>query len=183
MNYQLAIILISTAILIVLSWRSLRYPDYHGFYRFFAWELIIVQISLALPVWFKEPFSWHQLISWFLLGLSLPVLYQAVSGLKQSGGERIRRASNQNYIFENTTKLVTQGIYARIRHPMYCSLLLLSWGVFFKNLSWWGILLVALASLCLYATARIEEKENITTFGVTYLEYMKNSKMFIPYLF
>jgi len=183
MDYQLIILLISTIILIVLSWRSLRHPDYHGFYRFFAWELIIVQISIALPGWFKEPCGWHQLISWFILLLSLPVLYQAVSGLKQMGGERIRRASNQNYNFENTTELVTRGIYAWIRHPMYCSLLLLSWGVFFKNPSLWGIILVMLASLCLYATARIEEKENITTFGTAYLEYMKNSKMFIPYLF
>jgi protein-S-isoprenylcysteine O-methyltransferase Ste14 len=183
MNYQQIIILISTIILIVLSWRSLRHPDYHGFYRFFAWELIIVQIAIALPVWFKEPFSLQHLISWFLLFLSIPVLYQAVSGLKQLGGERIRRDNDQNYTFENTTKLVTRGIYARIRHPMYCSLLLLSWGLFFKYPSWWGIIFVVLTSVCLYATARIEEKENITTFGASYLEYMKSSKMFIPYLF
>jgi protein-S-isoprenylcysteine O-methyltransferase Ste14 len=172
-----------TAFLSYVSRASLRNPKSHGFFRFFAWELIIVQISIALPVWFKEPCGWHQLISWFLLGLSLPVLYQAVAGLKQSGGERIKRDNDQNYTFENTSKLVTRGIYARIRHPMYGSLLLLSWGVFFKYPYGWGIILAMLASLGLYATARIEEKENITTFGVAYLEYMKNSKMFIPYLF
>jgi protein-S-isoprenylcysteine O-methyltransferase Ste14 len=65
---------------------------------------------------------------------------------------------------------------------MYCSLLLLSWGTFFKLPSWWGFFISILTSVFLYATARIEEKENIITFGLAYREYMDHTKMFIPYL-
>jgi len=183
MNYQLIVIVISTLILIVLSWRSLRHPDYHGFYRFFAWELIIVQITLNLTVWFRDPLNWHQLISWFLLFMSIPVVYWGFSALKRLGGERVNRNGNPNYNFENTGNLVNTGIYAYIRHPMYCSLLLLGWGVFFKSPSWRGLIISLLISVCLYATARIEEKENLRTFGPAYSDYMKKSKMFIPYLF
>ncbi len=183
MSYQLVIILISTLILIALSWRSLQHPNYHGFYRFFAWELIIIQITINLTIWFKNPFSWHQLISWFLLCLSFLVAYQGYFLLKRLGGERIKQSNNPNYAFENTGNLVTQGIYVYIRHPMYCSLLLLGWGAFFKSPSWGGIMVSTLTSVCLYATARFEEKENLRTFGVEYSEYMKHTKMFIPYLF
>ena len=182
MNYQLLIILVSTILLIALSWRSLRWPHYHGFYRFFAWELIVIQIAVNLPVWFKTPFRWYQLISWFLLCMSIYVGYQGISLLNRLGGKRIKNNNNPNYPFENTSNLVTEGIYAYIRHPMYCSLLLLSWGVFFKLPSVWGILLVFSASICLYLTVRMEEKENIQRFGDRYLEYMTHSNMFIPHI-
>ena len=183
MNYQIIIVIVSSIVLIILSWRSVRHLYYHGFYRFFAWELIIIQFALTLPVWFKDPFSRYQLISWFLLLLSPFVLYWGVSLLHQLGGERIKRIEIPNYEFENTSTLVTSGIYAFIRHPMYCSLLLLSWGIFFKQPSLSGLVLPASTSLFLYLTARIEEKENIQTFGSLYSDYMQKSKMFIPYLF
>jgi hypothetical protein len=40
--------------------------------------------------------------------------------------------------FEKTTQLVTTGVFKYIRHPLYSSLLLLAWGVFFKHPSWVG---------------------------------------------
>jgi protein-S-isoprenylcysteine O-methyltransferase Ste14 len=38
------------------------------------------------------------------------------------------------------------------------------------------------ATLFLVATARIEEAENVRFFGPSYSEYVKQTKMFIPYL-
>jgi protein-S-isoprenylcysteine O-methyltransferase Ste14 len=35
----------------------------------------------------------------------------------------------------------------------------------------------------LYAAARVEERENIGRFGEEYRQYMKKSRMFIPFLF
>jgi len=57
--------------------------------------------------------------------------------------------------------LVTEGIYRYIRHPMYSSLLLLAWGVFFKSFSWAALVLVLVATLALFATAKAEEAENL----------------------
>jgi protein-S-isoprenylcysteine O-methyltransferase Ste14 len=45
-------------------------------------------------------------------------------------------------------------------------------------------LLVSLVStVFLYLTALFDEKECIDYFGTAYREYMKRSKMFIPFLF
>ena len=84
---------------------------------------------------------------------------------------------------EKTTRLVTTGAFRYIRHPLYSSLLLLAWGVFFKNPSWAGICLALGATAFLVATAMVEEAENLLYFGPVYREYMRRTKMFIPYLF
>jgi protein-S-isoprenylcysteine O-methyltransferase Ste14 len=84
---------------------------------------------------------------------------------------------------EKTTELVTSGIYGYIRHPLYSSLLLLAWGVFFKVPDLLGMGLVLSATVLLYVTGRIEEKENISFFGNAYSEYMQKTKMFIPFVF
>ena len=79
-------------------------------------------------------------------------------------------------------KLVTRGPYRLIRHPMYSSLLLLAWGAFFKHFTIFGLGLVLLTSLFLYITGLMEEKENLAFFGPTYREYMKSTKMFLPFI-
>ncbi len=86
------------------------------------------------------------------------------------------------YKIEKTTKLVTEGIYRYIRHPLYSSLLFLAWGIFFKSVSKIGFFLVIGASLSLFLTAKIEEKENCDFFGDEYESYIQRTKMFIPYV-
>jgi protein-S-isoprenylcysteine O-methyltransferase Ste14 len=85
--------------------------------------------------------------------------------------------------FENTSALVTQGIYRFIRHPLYCSLILLTWGIFFKDLVWHGLVLALAATLLLFATARADEKECIRFFGDPYQVYMRGTKRFIPFIY
>ena len=85
--------------------------------------------------------------------------------------------------FERTTTLVTVGAYRYIRHPLYSSLLFLAWGVAFKVPSWLSGLLAVVATLFLVATAKADEAEDIRFFGPAYQEYMKKTKMFIPFLF
>jgi protein-S-isoprenylcysteine O-methyltransferase Ste14 len=84
--------------------------------------------------------------------------------------------------FEKTTALVTSGIYAYIRHPLYSSLLLLTWGIFFKAPSLVGATLVLVAMAFLIATSRADEQECIRFFGTEYKDYMLKTKRFIPYL-
>jgi protein-S-isoprenylcysteine O-methyltransferase Ste14 len=55
--------------------------------------------------------------------------------------------------------------------------------VFFKNLSWLSGLLALAATLFLVATAKAEEAEDVRFFGASYRTYMKQTKMFIPFLF
>jgi protein-S-isoprenylcysteine O-methyltransferase Ste14 len=86
-------------------------------------------------------------------------------------------------VFEKTTQLVTSGTYKYIRHPLYSSLLLLAWGIFFKLPSLVGSGLVITATLFLIATAKADESECIQFFGAEYQAYIKHTKQFIPFLF
>jgi protein-S-isoprenylcysteine O-methyltransferase Ste14 len=93
------------------------------------------------------------------------------------------RKDSSLFGIEKTTKLVTVGVYRYIRHPAYSSLLFLGWGAFFKQPSLLGYSLAVLITFFLTMTARMEEKENITYFGEAYKDYMKKTKMFIPFVF
>ena len=83
---------------------------------------------------------------------------------------------------EDTTVLVNRGIYKYIRHPLYSSLLILGWGIFFKNLSLLSGGLALATTAFSVATAMIEEAENVQRFGAEYKAYMKTTKRFIPFL-
>ncbi|MBN2146607.1 MAG: isoprenylcysteine carboxylmethyltransferase family protein, partial [Anaerolineales bacterium] len=150
---------------------------------FIAWVAILAGVLFNLDGWFHDPFSWHQLISWPVLIISLYLLIHSLVLLKRSGRQDARRSDVPLLEFEKTTALVTDGIYRYIRHPMYSSLLFLAWGVFFKSPSWVDGLIVMVATLALVATARTEEAEDVRFFGETYQDYMRRSKRFIPFIF
>lgn len=83
---------------------------------------------------------------------------------------------------EGQGNLVTTGIYKHIRHPQYTGLLLLSLGMLIE----WAtlpLLILFPIMIALYANlAKKEEKDMIREFGDDYLEYKKNTKMFIPFI-
>ena len=173
-----------TLYLIYISRTSLRLPRSHGFHRFFAWEFMFALFLLNKKFWFQDPFAWHQLIAWTLLFASLIPLIFGVNALKSRGKPTANRESDPSLLaFEKTTQLVTSGIYKYIRHPLYSSLLLLAWGIFFKNFSAAGIVLAIAATVFLIFTAKADETECIQFFGVEYQNYIKHTKRFIPFLF
>ena len=181
--FKLIIFAIVSVGIVFISRASLQYPHSHGFFRFFAFESIVALILLNVDYWFSNPFSALQIVSWLLL---FPSLFLAVHGfyvLRVIGKPKRRIEETANLGFENTTTLVIVGTYKYIRHPLYSSLLLLGWGVFFKNLSLLSSILVLVTSAFLIATAKVEETENLEKFGSDYAVYMKTTKMFIPFLF
>jgi protein-S-isoprenylcysteine O-methyltransferase Ste14 len=173
MNY---IVLISGTVLIVLfSWfLSLRFKRYHGIARFFAFESVFILVLLNYKVWFTNPFSPVQLVSWILLILSAYVVITGYMLLKRKG----KPDSN----FENTSLLVKSGIYGYIRHPLYLSVFLLGTGIMLKNPEKVQLFLGIVNLIAVYITARIEENEMIAKFGDQYRIYMKETKMFIPFI-
>lgn len=165
-----------------VSRTSLKNPRSHGFYRFFAWEAILLLVLLNLQFWFVEPLAWHQLIAWTLLLISLYIVIVGFRLLRRGKPDN-SRTDAALLDLEKTTQFVTSGLYAYIRHPLYSSLLYLAWGTFFKHLTLTGIALVALATVSLTLTAKMEEAENLHYFGAAYSEYMQHTKMFVPYVF
>ena len=181
---RVAIFLAASAAIIRLSWRPLRDLRSHGFYRFFAFELLSALILLNAPVWFLDPLSVRQLASWFFGASSIGLAFEGFRLLRRIGNPTPTAARDTNLPFENTTTLVTVGAYRFIRHPLYASLLALVWCAYLKNpLAIAGIVLALCASSFLVATSMAEERENLMSFGVAYAAYMKRTRRFIPFLF
>jgi methanethiol S-methyltransferase len=83
-------------------------------------------------------------------------------------------------IYESKTKLVTTGLYARIRHPQYVGFLLITLGL---NVQWLTIITFllwpALAYLY-YRLARTEDREVEAKFGEESRKYKQTVPSFIP---
>lgn len=172
---NLIILIAGTLLLIYFSWiASIREKRYHGIYRFFAFESIFLLVLMNYPVWFKHVLSLQQVISWILLLGSLVFAVWGVVLLYRMG-------KPEGHI-ERTTMLVTTGLYGYIRHPLYLSLILLGFGTMAKDLGYLQILLAMINFIALIFTARVEEQEMIMKFGDEYRDYMKKTKMFLPYL-
>lgn len=174
---------LGSAALVGISWRALGRPQSHGFYRFFAWEAMLALLVLNAPLWFEDRYALHQKVSWLLLFTSLLVLGLGLFQLRRDGRPSAQRRDAELYAFERTSQLVTGGIYHFIRHPLFCSLLLLAWGIAWKNLNALSLGLALLASVLLYLAARRDEAECLAYFGEAYRAYMGRSKMFVPFLF
>ena len=178
-----AIFVLSTILLAYASRASLTRPRTHGFYRFFVFETILAIALINAPVWLRDPFSWNQLISWVLLVCSVIVVVLGVRALHVHGRPDASARSESGLIgFEHTSRLVRENIFRYIRHPMYSSLLLLAWGIFFKAP---GVVVGALAvfaTATLMVMARVEEAECTRVFGQEYREYMRRTKRFIPFI-
>jgi len=169
------VLLTGTIFIILFSWfLSIKYKRYHGIARFFAFESVFILVLLNYKVWFSEPFSFLQIISWILLILSA---YTAIDGYLT-----LTRKGKPDSNFENTSVLVKSGLYGYIRHPLYLSIFLLGTGVLLKQPGMLQLLLGTINLISIYITARIEEREMIARFGEEYKNYMKETRMFIPFL-
>ena len=172
---KLIVFVVVSVAIVLRSRASLLHPHSHGFFRFFAFESILILLLLNVDHWFINPFSPFQIVSWLLLLSSIV--------LAAHGFYLLHVIGEAKEGIENTSNLVVQGAYRYIRHPLYASLLLLGWGVFFKGPSLPDGILVIAISAFLIATARVEEAENLRKFGDDYAAYMKRTKKFIPFLF
>ena len=171
MNYT--ILIIGTILIILFSWfLSIKQGRYHGIARFFSFESIFILVLLNHNIWFKNPFSSLQIISWLLLLLSL---YIAVAGFLL-----LKKLGKPDANFENTSVLVKESLYKFIRHPLYLSLFLLGTGAMIKDPGLYQLITGFVNLIALFFTAKIEEKEMIARFGKEYQIYMKETRMFIP---
>ena len=165
-----------TVFIILFSWfLSVKHKRYHGISRFFAFESVFILFLLNYRCWFTDPFSLFHIVSWLLL---ISSIYPVTAGFIL-----LKREGKPNSNFENTSALVKSGIYGYIRHPLYLSIFLLGTGIMLKDPGRNQLILGAINMLAVLITALTEEKEMIARFGDDYRQYMKETKMFIPWLF
>lgn len=129
------------------------------------------KVEIIILIILSMVFAW---LSWILLGGSLLVAFFGFFLFYHHGKPAVG--------MEETTALITSGLYRYIRHPLYLSLILGGFGVMMKDFNWLSLILAIVNLLALFLTARVEEKEMIKKFGKDYEEYMLRTKMFIPYV-
>ena len=128
--------------------------------HFFRWDLIpqkqIIQVS---------PFSY--LVGYLIIIISILLLLVAIKDLGRNLSPFPRPIKNSN--------LVKTGIYRFIRHPMYYSLIFISFGVFITKLSIYYLFLSI--SLCLIIKFKIAlEEQYLNNKFKNYLFYKNKVK-------
>ena len=78
--------------------------------------------------------------------------------------------------------LIRSGIYARIRHPAYTGTLVMVAGIPILFSSPIGLIPVSLAIPAVLYRISVEEKMLTEKFGEEYTEYVRETKMLVPYL-
>jgi len=170
-------------LIIFISWRTLFNTKSHGFYRFFSWECMAWLFAVNYKFWFVDPFSINQIISWILLIYSLYLVIAGLLLMKKIGKPHQIRDEKNLFGFEKTTELIDSGVFKYIRHPLYASLIFLTWAIYLKNPIDILFIIALLSTVFLYLTSKFDEKECLNYFGDKYREYMIQTKMFIPFIF
>src|SRR5262245_45979004 len=78
-------------------------------------------------------------------------------------------------------ELVTSGPYHLVRHPIYSGILLAGVGTA-VGLSWWWLIVVALAGIYFLYSATVEERYLTQQFPDTYPTYQRSTKMLVPFI-
>ncbi len=163
------------SILILLKFRKeLSSYRRHGPYMFGAFETLLLLFVINGGSMFEDPFAVQQIFSWALIIVSGAIALFGFYSLKKYG------KAVQDW--ENTTRLVREGVFKYIRHPLYASLMLLAAGMLLKDLSL-GAALVCILTLCfLVFASRAEEIENAEKFGKEYEGYVLSTKRYVPFI-
>jgi protein-S-isoprenylcysteine O-methyltransferase Ste14 len=161
--------------LIVLKFRKGLFAfRRHGPYMFVAAQGLLTLFIFNAGSMFESPVSPRQVFSWTLIALSASLALSGFYGLKRYG-----RAVQD---WENTTRLVQEGVFRYIRHPLYASLMLLAVGTLLKDVSLQSVA-ACLVTICfLVAASRAEEGENTAKFGKEYERYTCNTKRYLPFI-
>ncbi len=81
-------------------------------------------------------------------------------------------------------RIVSDGAYARLRHPSYTAGILMHVGFGVALGSWGSALALAVASFAMYNyRIAVEERALVASLGEPYREFMRGRKRLIPYLY
>ncbi|MFX1518023.1 MAG: isoprenylcysteine carboxylmethyltransferase family protein [Promethearchaeota archaeon] len=130
--------------------------------NFFDWS------ALPLPLLIK----WVGLVL-TILGMGVEFLTQIYLGRNYSTLLNIR----------DEHSLITTGPYRYIRHPMYTALITVGVGLSFLSANWYFALPFIITIIVIILRIKKEEEIMIDEFGDEYIQYMKRTKRFIPFLF
>jgi protein-S-isoprenylcysteine O-methyltransferase Ste14 len=114
------------------------------------------------------------------LGFSVFVVGAAIFRVSRN---RLKSFYSSQLIVHKDHRLVTNGIYRYIRHPMYLGgiLIHISFPLVFSSI--YGLVYFLLILLFVRVTIRIEEVMLTDSFGDEYKEYIAKTKRMIPFIY
>ena len=107
---------------------------------------------------------------------------KARSELRKKAGFSSLVATGRLQIVEGH-RLVKDGLYKHVRHPLYSGEILRNFGFPLIFSSIYGAVLIVLGMILLLFRIEIEEKMLIEAFGEEYKEYQSSTKKLIPYIY
>jgi protein-S-isoprenylcysteine O-methyltransferase Ste14 len=141
---------------------------------FVAFEGLLALFILNGGSMFQNALGWRQILSWALFIASACFAFLGFRGLRKYG--------QAVHDWENTTRLVREGVFKYIRHPLYASLMLLSTGMLLKDISLRAASVFLLTLSFLVTASHIEESENTRKFGAEYENYILTTNRYLPFI-
>ena len=133
-------------------------------------------LLLNLPIFFIEFEFWNLILGVTILCIGFPMMGLTFREL------RVHRAlGNEIYKSGSESSLVTTGIYAHTRNPLYLSSVILFIGWVFVSRLTPLIIMTFLFIFLFVFVAKWEENELTERFGQPYLEYRAKVPFFVPY--
>lgn len=141
------------------------------------WGLLLEGIAITLmlqsPFWTTTVLSWRTVASAVCFVLAALLSWTATRAL----GKQLRFDA----AIGSQHELVRQGPYRMIRHPIYCSMLCLLWGIGFVAAPAW--LFVVTTVMFLMGTeirVRIEDRLLAERFGESFAGYRRSTRAYLP---
>ena len=136
--------------------------------QFIIIALHLIKFNLLNQKLIQGEFLILNYISNFLITLSLIIIVFSVKELWKSLSPMPRPKEN--------SKLITSGIYRLFRHPMYYSLIIISFSFFIKSLTIYNLILSILLTFIISNKINIEE-EYLTKKFHNYISYKNEVKI------
>jgi protein-S-isoprenylcysteine O-methyltransferase Ste14 len=165
---------------ITRNWFGSRTDQWYRLaYNFIA--IITLLPILFLPILLLDKEIYRIPFPWVIATLSIQTLAVIVlaAGMRQTGITSFA-GLRQLLLPEDTSppRLVTDGLYRYVRHPLYTSGLVIIWLIPFMSYN----LLALILGLSIYILvgAYFEERKLLVEFGDAYSEYRQRTPMLIP---
>ena len=148
--------------------------------------LIMLAGWLAFPAAFAVS-SWskfallNQRVLWFGLGI---LILLAGSMLRRYCFRTLGRYFTGNVKVEADQPVIEDGLYRFVRHPSYTGGMLMYLGTGLALTNWLSaLILVGMGAVTYAYRVRVEEQALGSSIGQPYLEYMRRTKRFVPFVF
>ena len=134
---------------------------------------------IAAP-WSKFALLNHRVL-WFGLGI---LILLAGSMLRRYCFRALGRYFTGNVKVEADQPVIEHGLYRFVRHPSYTGGMLMYLGTGLALTNWLSaLILVGMGAVTYAYRVRVEEQALGSSIGQPYLEYMRRTKRFIPFIF